>query len=216
MLPIFYWLHLPSTTSHQHITIGHCDSFHSIKADNISFKLTIYTRDFSFVPAAVLSASDSGHVSLNEAFLAVISHQRVHLIVWFKAVDMCVLHDRRLRAGYWHQTERLKTLHIHFHSTFNRRTSHLCPSCRWRACGSYTARRSTGRLHARSSPRSPHQPRRSCRADPISSSRIAEEKTETSRRLIVHHNKCPDEGANITCRDQSQHTSGMSTWDFPW
>lgn len=75
------------------------------------------------------------------------------------------------------QTEMKNPSHL-LSQHVNRRTSHLCPSYRWRACGSYTAHHSTDRFHARSSPHSPRPPRRSCQADLVSSSQIAEANTK--------------------------------------
>ncbi len=72
--------------------------------------------------------------------------------------------------GQWADRER------HCRLDEGKRRSHLCPSCRWRSGGNCTARRSTGRSHARSSPRSPRPRRRSCPADPLSSSQIASAK----------------------------------------
>lgn len=72
--------------------------------------------------------------------------------------------------GQWADSER------HCRLDEGKRRSHLCPSCRWRSGGNCTARRSTGCSHARSSPRSPRPRRRSCPADPLSSSQIASAK----------------------------------------
>lgn len=58
--------------------------------------------------------------------------------------------------------------------TYTNKMFYLCPSCSWTWGDSYMGRRSTGRLHAKSSPHNPPQQWRSCRAGSASSFHIAE------------------------------------------